>query len=248
MEVHLPLTISIELGIPLLVFLVMMVGLLSSSEAALLSVSWLKIRHLLEKGDKRAIVVERVLEKKDKLLSTILFTENLCIILASSVGTAIASEIIKSGAAVIISTTIMTIAVLIFGEITPKTLAANFAERFALFAAKPIELWMRVCTPIVWFFSLIPNLILKIAGKKTGEKDAPSPEELSTIINLSEKHGELEAEEGEFLRNVLELAELWTGDVMVPRTKMVAFDINSPIIDIIQKISEERLIMFLATK
>lgn len=231
-----PLTISMEWGMPLLVFLVMMVALLSSSEAALLSVSWLRIRHLLEKGDKRAVVVERVLEKKDKLLSTILFTENLCIILASSVGTAIASEIIKSGAAVIISTTIMTVVVLLFGEITPKTLAANFAEQFALFAARPIELWMRICTPVVWFFSLIPNLILRITGKKAGEKDAPSPEELSTIINLSEKHGELEAEEGEFLRNILELAELWTGDVMVPRTKMVAFDINSTIMDIIQKI------------
>lgn len=238
MEAHIPLTISIEWGIPLLAFLIMMVGLLSSSEAALLSVSWLRIRHLLEKGDKRAIVVERVLEKKDKLLSTILFTENLCIILASSVGTAIASEIIKSGAAVIVSTIIITVAVLIFGEITPKTLAANFAEPVALFAARPIELWMWLWTPFVCFFSIIPNVILKMAGKKTVEKDAPSPEELSTIINLSEKHGELDAEEGAFLRNILELAELWTGDVMVPRTKMVAFDINSQIIDIIQKIPD----------
>lgn len=225
-----------EWGIPLLAVLVMMVGLLSSSEAALLSVSWLRIRHLLEKGDKKAVVVERILEKKDKLLSTILFTENLCIIMASSVGTALTLQVLKGSEAVIISTIVMTIVILIFGEITPKTLSSNYAEPFALLVAGPIELWMKIWSPLVWFFSLIPGVILKVAGKTNKEKDAPTSEELSTIINLSERHGELEAEEGELLRNILELAELTVGDVMVPRTKMTAFEITSSKEDLVSKL------------
>lgn len=236
MEHQVPLNISMEWGIPLLAVLVMMVGLLSSSEAALLSVSWLRIRHLLEKGDKKAVVVERILEKKDKLLSTILFTENLCIIMASSVGTALTLQVLKGSEAVIISTIVMTIVILIFGEITPKTLSSHYAEQFALLVAGPIELWMKIWSPLVWFFSLIPGTILKIAGKTNKEKDAPTSEELSTIINLSERHGELEAEEGELLRNILELAELTVGDVMVPRTKMTAFEITSSKEDLVSKL------------
>ena len=143
-----------------------LVAFFSSAEASLISVNKLRIRYLAEQGNRSAQVITCVLDHHEKFFATILLTENAFIIFASSLGTAVAITLVQGNAAlVLLAPLVMTVVIVAFGEITPKTLAAGSAERWSLFVARPISVIMYLETMAIFLFTLMPRLMVKLLGK-----------------------------------------------------------------------------------
>lgn len=226
---------SLYLPLILLAFCLLMVAFLSSSEAAIISVNRLRIRHLVEKGSKKARKVQNVLAKHDRFFATILATENLFIILATSVGTALALSFLSGEEGILAATIFMTVVIVIFGEITPKTIAAQKAEQYSLFVAGLVELLIWILTPLMSILTFIPNILLKYLDRKPAHRPFPTIEELKMMISLSTKQGILLDEEESLLNNIFEFAEARAGDAMVPRTRMASVEVTASLRECVEK-------------
>ena len=144
---------------------ILIVAFFSSSEAALLYVNKFRIRHMAEQGDTKARSASRVLERQERFFATILLTENAFIILASVLAERLASEILgESGLSIVIATVVMTALIVAFGEITPKTLAAQHAVGWSLLVARPIEIIMALERWLIVVFTLLPRALLHLIG------------------------------------------------------------------------------------
>ena len=210
------------LGVILLISIVL-VAFFSSAEASLISVNKLRIRYLVEKGNASAIAVNQVLSRHEKFFATILFTENALIIFASSVGTAMAINLLGgSGAMVLLAPLIMTLVIVTFGEITPKTLAAGASERWSLVVARPIRTIMFLETWIIFLFTLLPRLIVKIT--RSGQSlwtPTVSEGELRMLIDISRAEGAMEPAEAELLEKVFRFGDQQVQEIMTPRPEIV---------------------------
>lgn len=197
------------------------------SETALTSISKIKLRTMVDENVKNAILVQNTIENSDKLLSAILIGNNLVNIGASSLATSLAIDIWGSKGVGIV-TGLLTITVLIFGEITPKTFATKNAEKVSLFVIKPIKFCIVIFTPIIFILNIITNFFLKLLGVKNTE-NAPkiTESELLTIVNVSHEEGVLEIDEREMINNVVDFANSDAKDVMIPRTDIIAININA---------------------
>ena len=177
--------------IGLLVVLLIGSSFFSASETALMSLSKIKIRHMEEDGVKGAKRVSELLEDSNKLLSSILVGNNIVNIAATSISTSLFIGLWgEQGVAA--ATLLMTVLVLIFGEITPTTISANNPEKVSMLVSKPIKFFMIILSPIVWVFNVITKLIFKIL---VVDNDSVKPfiteEELQTMINVSHEVGVL---------------------------------------------------------
>jgi len=225
---------DVGLSIVIMVVCILCVAFFSSSEASLISVSKIRIRHLAEQGNRAAQAVKRVVDHHDRLFATILLTENTFIILASSIGTALAVSFLGEEG-VLIATATMTVLIVIFGEITPKTIAAQHAERVSLFAGRPIELIIRLMTPIVYIFALLPRLIAGVIGRFPGHKlPFVTQAELRMLIDIGEEEGTVEEVAGDMLENVFKFGDRRVREVMVPRPEMVGVEKNTSIADFLK--------------
>ncbi len=239
MEASIPFTAP-PAGISALLILCCIIGVafFSSSEASLISVSKITIRNLVDKGSRKARAIERLITRHDRLFSTILATENMLIILASSLGTALAIQLFgRDGIAV--ATLLMTLFIVMFGEIIPKTLAARNAEKFSLFVAGPMELIMLLASPFVYIFSLTASGIARLTGG--GKPYSPyrmTAEELKTCFHMGEKEGILAAEEKKMLVEIMDFKETSARQIMTPRIDMEYLQANSPLSEVIRVISE----------
>ena len=230
--------------IVLLVILLAMSGFFSMSETALMALSKIRIRHMVEDGVKGAKLVEKLSEDPSRLLGAILIGNNIVNIGASALATSIAVKAIgESGVGLV--TIIMTILVLIFGEITPKSIAKQNSEKVALAVSKPINIIVKLFKPFIFVFTSISGLFIRLLG---GDPKATQPfiteEELKTMVGVSEEEGVLEGVEKEMIFNVFEFADSQVKDVMVQRMDIVAVDINSTyeeVIDIIKREQFSRL-------
>ncbi|MHB2021117.1 MAG: hemolysin family protein [Candidatus Xenobia bacterium] len=224
----------------LLLLCVLCVGLFSSSEAALISVNKLRIRALAEKGHRGAAAVERLVAHHDRLFSTILTTENMFVILASSFAGAVATRYFGAiGAAV--AAVVMTIFIVIFGEIVPKTLAARHAERVSLMVARPMEAITRIMAPVVWIFSAVARFLVRLTGTR-GEADQHQLSE--DEIKLAVKQGALEHDEKELIHTIFEFGDTVAHEVMVPRVDMVCIEAKAPLrkaLELINQTGHSRL-------
>lgn len=216
-----------SLQILILVILIGLSAFFSMSETALTSISKIRLRAMVDENIKNANLIQSVLEEPGKLLSAILIGNNIVNIGASSLATAIMVD--KYGnKAVGIATGILTIIVLIFGEITPKTFATQNAEKVSLFVIKIIKLCMIIFTPFIWCLNIVTSVILKLLGVKQDEKPPTITEsELLTMVNVSHEEGVLEIDEREMINNVVYFANIDAADVMVPRPDIVAINVNS---------------------
>lgn len=212
----------------------------SASETALMSLSKIRIRHMVDENVKGAKLVSKLVENPGKLLSAILIGNNVVNIGASALATSIAISLFKDKG-VGISTAVMTVLVLIFGEITPKSLAARNSEKFSLVIAKPIYLITIVLKPISMIFTFITNAIGKVFGSKV-EMGKPyiTEEELKTIVDVSHEEGVLEVEEKQMIYNVFEFGDSQVKDVMVPRTDMVAIQSDASYEDLVEVFKKEQ--------
>lgn len=201
-----------------LIILLILSSLFSCSETAFLSVSKIKIRTLAEEGNKKAKLVESLLDDQDRLLSAILVGNNLVNIGASSLTTATIMAIFGDGAqTVAIVTGVVTLCILIFGEITPKSLATQNADKL-VFALAPFIRFVCVITkPVVFVLNIITGFIIKLLGGNQEHGPSLTEEELKTIVTVGHEEGVLEKEEKEMIHNVFEFGETEIKEIMTPR-------------------------------
>ncbi|MBW6411510.1 HlyC/CorC family transporter [Clostridium weizhouense] len=223
-----------------LIVLLMLSAFFSMSETALMSLNKIRVRHMVEEGVPGAKLVEKLTEDPNKLLGAILIGNNIVNIAASGLATMLATNIFGAGG-VGIATGVMTVLVLIFGEITPKSIAKQNSEHVALKVSRPIKLVVIIFKPFVYMFSAISSIFIKILG---GDPKASEPfiteEELKTMVGVSEEEGVLEDVEKEMIFNVFDFADLQVKDVMVQRVDVVAVDSEATYYDVLQVIKEEQ--------
>lgn len=210
------------------------------SETALMALSKIRIRHMVDEGVKGAKLVEKLAEDPSRLLGAILIGNNIVNIGASALATSIAVKAIgESGVGLV--TVVMTILVLIFGEITPKSIAKQNSEKVALRVSKIINIMVKLLGPFISIFTAISSLFIRLLG---GDPKATEPfiteEELKTMVGVSEEEGVLEDVEKEMIFNVFEFADAQVKDVMVQRVDVVAVDINATYDEVIDIIKTEQ--------
>lgn len=205
-----------------------------------MSLSKIRIVHLFESGVKVAGVITRLRENPSKLLGTILVGNNAVNIAATSIGTVLAIEYFGD-AGVGIATGIMTVLVLIFGEITPKTLAAQNSEKVSLIVARPISFLTYLLSPIVFFFTKIAGLFTRLlGGKSNANLPTITEDELKTMVNLSEEEGVIKGHEKTMICNVFDFDDQLIKDVMIQRTDIVAINMNATYDEIMNLIKTEQ--------
>lgn len=208
----------------------------SASETALTTVNKIRLKSLADNGDKRAARTLKITQKYDKTLTTILIGNNIVNIASASLGTVLFTRIFGSAGAGI-STVVMTLIVLTFGEIMPKTLAKENADKIALAVGGFLDFLIKLFTPLSAFFMLLK----KIAAKAYKKGDSPSvtEDELKYIINEIEEEGVLEEQESDLVRSALDFDETTVAQILVPRVKICAVEKSESIEDIKQKFLSE---------
>jgi len=195
---------------------------------------------MIENREKGANRINKLLSDPSRLLSAILIGNNVVNIGASSLMTSLAIDAFGN-TGVGVATGIMTLLILVFGEITPKSLAAKNSEKISVRLSGFIEFVTNLLTPISFVLNIITDFLVKLLG---GEVDKKKPfitqEELKTIVNVSYKEGVLEGEEKDMIYNVFDFSDSQVNDVMVPRTEIVAIDVDLPYEEIIKIINKEQ--------
>lgn len=196
---------------------------------------------MVEEGVKGADLVENLIEDPNKLLGGILIGNNIVNIGASAIATSLAYKIFGGDEGVAIATGAMTVLVLIFGEITPKSLAKQNSEGISLKVAKFVKLSVVIFKPFVWLFTKVSSVFIKLLG---GDLDSSQPfitqEELKTMVGVSEEEGVLEVEEKEMIFNVFEFGDLQVKDIMVQRVDIIAVNHNVNYMEALDIIKREQ--------
>ena len=223
-----------------LIFLLLCSALFSSAETAMTTESKIRVRSLVEEKRKNAKTLMKIQDNSAKMLSAVLIGNNIVNLSASSLATVMAQDIFGN-AAVSIATGILTIVVLLFGEITPKTLAPVHAEKLALLYAPLVWFLMQVLTPLILIINFLSSGLLKLTGVDSKAKtNLITESDLRTIVDVSHEEGILETEERQMIKNVFDLGETTAKDVMVPRIDMVMLDVNAGYDEVLETFKRER--------
>ncbi len=226
-------------NIIILIILLFLSMLFSSSETALTSLSRMRLRTMVDEKVKGATLVDKLMQNQQKLLTTILIGNNIVNIAASAIATKVALG--YSSNAVTYVTFGLTFIILIFGEVVPKSLANLKNERISLMIAPIINLCMYLFMPMAWIINGISSFILKLLGVSLNDKqDTITESELKTIVNVSHEEGVLEIDERTMINNVFDFNDMSAGQVMTPRTDMIAIPKDSSYTKIMEIFEEER--------
>lgn len=229
--------------------LLVLSALFSSAETALTTVSKIKIRSLAEEGNKRAKTVAKLIEDPSKMLSAILICNNVINLSASSISTSFAYHICTDklglanntsiGAGV--ATGILTILVLIFGEITPKSIATVYSEKMSLIFADVIYFVMQLLTPAIFLVNILSGGILRLFKIDLSNRPSQITEdELMTIFDVSHEEGVIESEEHEMITNVVEFGDSQVKDVMIPRMDVEVVSVESTYNELLEAFAEHK--------
>ena len=215
----------------LIQLIVIIVGIIlsaffSSSETALTSVNIFKIRQMEKNGVEKAPLVRKLVDNIGSVLTTILIGNNIVNIVTTTIATIFFTEVMGPKGAVI-SPIVLTIVVLIFGEVTPKNIAAANSEKLALNVARPIKLLDFIFKPVNFILGKITGAITKIFVGEEEESSLVTEEDLKTIVDVSEEQGVINNEESEMINNVFEFGNSYVSDIMTARTNMEAISIES---------------------
>lgn len=211
------------------IILVVLLGLsafFSSAETSLTTINPIKVRTLIEKGNKRALKLQKVTEQHGKMLSTILIGNNIVNIAASSLATTMAISI-WGNYAVGIATGVLTLLVLLFGEILPKNMAMVKTESLALFYAPTVYGLMWLLTPVIFLVDRIAGFFMKLLRIDPSKKNLMTETELRTYVDVSHEDGVIESEEKEIINNLFDFSDSVAKDIMIPRIDMVTIEENS---------------------
>lgn len=235
-------------AIQIIVLIILLFGsaFFSSAETSLTTVNKIKMRSLAEEGNKKAKMVIKITDDSSRMLSAILIGNNIVNLSASSLTTTIAYNL--GGSAVAIATGIITVLILIFGEITPKTVATINSDKLALSYAYPIHFIMVILTPVSIVINALSRVILFILRVDPNAKlNTMTETELRTIVDVSHEDGVIEEKEKEMIYNVFDLGDAKAKDVMVPRVNVTFADVESSyeeLLDIFRKDKFTRLPVF----
>ena len=217
----------------------------SGSEIAYTSLNKLKLHKENEKPTSTQRLVAYIYNHYENALSTILIGNNLVNIAATSTATVITVGLVASmgdkisqDAASSITTVVMTILILIFGEITPKMIARRCSEKFASFAAYPLIVLMVVFFPAVWLTGLVVKLFSLLWRNKEDQTVTITEEELETILDTAEEEGVIDENETELLQSALEFSDLDAGDILTPRIDVIGFEIGESMDEVLKVINE----------
>lgn len=215
-------------------------GYFSATETAFTAINKIRLRAKAEDGDKGAKRVLKLADNYDRLLTTILIGNNIVNILASSLFTLLMIALIpkNEGLATTLSTVILTVVILIFGEITPKVLAKEFPEGFARFSAPFINVLAWLLIPFTFLFGLWKKLLLKMFKHK--EDNAITDDELKILVEEAEHEGGINAQESDLIRSAIEFNDLEAKDILVPRVDVIAIDCQTPLTEVDKIFMETR--------
>ena len=223
-----------------MVVLVILSGYFSATETAFSAVNKIKLKTLAEDGNRKAKLVLKLSDNYDRLISTILIGNNIVNIALSAIATVYFIKLMNDHAAApTISTIVVTIVVLIFGEITPKSLAKDFPEKFAMFSAPIISLLIGLLLPLNALFQAWKKLISK-AIKKNEEDDKMSQEELLMFVEEVEQEGTIDKNESNLLRNAIEFTERRADDILTHRMDLEAVAIDTPVDTVADKFANSQ--------
>jgi CBS domain containing-hemolysin-like protein len=209
----------------ILVVLLLLSAFFSSAETALTTVSRIKLKTLADDGDKRAAKVLRITKNSHKMLSAILIGNNIVNLSASSLATTLSLRLWGNYAAGV-ATGILTFLVLIFGEITPKSMATVESLKLSMIYAPIIEKLMVILTPIIVAVNAISHLILRLFGVKKAPNIGMTSDELRTMVDVSHESGTIEEDEKDYIHNVFDFSDSAVKEVMIPRIDMAMVNVN----------------------
>ena len=211
-------------------FLLCLSAFFSSAETGMMALNRFKLKHLVKQRNKSAIRANKLLQRPDRLLGIILIGNNFVNILAAALTTILCLRLFGDSG-VLIGSIILTMIVLIFAEVTPKTFAANYSEKVALPSSLILKFLQKLLYPLVWIVNFFSNSILKLLGVKEKESDEDlSPEELKSIL---ENSGDLiPSRYQEMLLSVLELDKISIDEIMIPKSEIIGIDLSKDIEEI----------------
>ena len=219
-----------------LVVLVALSAFFSASETAFSSLNQIRLKSRAEDGDNSAARVLAMAEKYDKLLSTILIGNNIVNIAAASIGTIIFTKMLGAERGATVSTMVLTVVVLIFGEVTPKSLAKEMPETVATAVAPALSLLMLVFTPLTWLFSQWKRFLGHFVHST--EEDTITEGELMTMVSEAENDGELTDRESELIRSAIEFDDVEVEEILTPRVDVIAVEDDLPLEEVAQTFAE----------
>lgn len=210
----------------ILVILLFLSAFFSSAETAFSTVNRIRMQTLAEEGNKRATRVIKILDKRSRMLSTILIGNNIVNLVASSLTTIIATKM--GGLAIGIATGVLTLLIILFGEIIPKTWAMINNEKITLFYSAPIDALCSILAPIVFLIDILSNGFLRILRIDPDKKIVSITEnELLNYVDVGHEEGVIETDEKEMIYNVFDFSDALAKDIMIPRVDLIEADINS---------------------
>ena len=227
-------------GIIALFILIGLSAFFSASETALISLSKIRLRRMVDDDVKNANIISKLIENPSNLLGAILIGNNIANIGASALATSLAIQYFGPSLGVAVSTIGMTLLILIFAEVTPKSLASQFSEQTSIKVSKPMYFITKLLWPLTFTLTLVTNLLVKLlGGNKGGTQPLITEDELKTIVNVSHEEGLLEGDERQMIYNVFEFGDSQAKDVMTPRTNMVAVNVDSTYEELVEVFKEE---------
>lgn len=219
----------------ILVFLVMCSAFFSSAETAYTCLNRVRIKNMANSGNKRAEKVLALAEDYDRLISSILIGNNIVNILATSLATALFVRLLGSSG-VTVSTVVMTVTVLLLGEVAPKTIARVMNEKIAFAFYPVLSVIIKVLTPLNFLMGCWQSLMGKLA--KQDEEHGVTEEEIMTMVEEAESDGEIDEHESELIRSAIEFTDLCVEDILTPRVDIVAVDVEESLDEIAARFAE----------
>ncbi|MGI6357117.1 MAG: hemolysin family protein [Bacillota bacterium] len=216
----------------------------SAAETALTGVNRIRLRTMVESGEKRAFAVQELISRPQRLLATILVGNNIANIAASALFTAMMIELVGTGGAITIATGVLTVIILVFGEIAPKSVAALNPELLSCRVAPFVRWLTRLLFPAVWLLTLLSSSLMRMLGVPARMDNDVTEDEIRTLVNVGEELGVIEGTESKMIRSVLELTDTPVRNVMVPRTAITAIDVkisHQGLLDVIRREGYSRL-------
>lgn len=219
-----------------IVLCIMMSAYFSATETAFSSLNRIRLKTMADKGNKKAILTLKLVENYDKLLTTILIGNNIVNILSSSLSTILFVKWLGDISGPTVSTIVVTIVVLIFGEITPKSIAKEQPEKFALWSSTYINALMFVCAPVTWVFSQWKKLMSKVF--KSDNDTGITEEELISIVEEANIDGAIDEQESMIIQNAIDFTAQEAGNIITPRIEVTAISVDATNEEIAQVFTE----------
>ncbi|OUQ58614.1 transporter [Flavonifractor sp. An112] len=222
--------------IVILILLVILSAYFSATETAFTSLNRIRLKSKADAGNRRAALALKLVDQYDNLLSTILVGNNIVNLSASSLATVFFTEGLRLQNGAVISTAVITIVVLVFGEVSPKSLSKEYPESFAMFSAPIMRILMVILTPVNFLFSLLKKLLSKVFHKQ-GDSGI-TEEELVTMVDQAESEGGLDQHESKLIRSAIEFNDMEVDEILTPRVDIVAVEDTDSMDDIAQAFAE----------